>query len=143
MLARTDPSRPKFEGLTSFFIDMASPGVSVRPIRQPGGEADFNEVFLEEVFVPTASVSAPRGGLEGHAHRADERAACDRRRDAARSLAHVRHRAAAHRIRGGSAIADGRFRERLADLYLAEHGLWLLQCRALTALGRGGNRGRR
>jgi alkylation response protein AidB-like acyl-CoA dehydrogenase len=34
-------------------------------------------------------------------------------------------------------LRDGRFRERLADLYMAAHGLWLLQCRALTALGKG------
>ncbi len=38
---------------------------------------------------------------------------------------------------GAPALSDGRFRERLADLYLAAHALWLLQCRALTALGKG------
>src|SRR6187402_3857299 len=52
LLTRTDPTVPKHKGLTMFFLDMKSPGVEVRPIKQASGASDFNEVYFTNVRIP-------------------------------------------------------------------------------------------
>src|ERR1700710_2919750 len=52
LLTRTDPTVPKHKGLTMFFLDMKSPGIEVRPIKQASGQSDFNEVYFTDVKIP-------------------------------------------------------------------------------------------
>ena len=56
LLARTDPAAPKHNGITYFLLDMASEGVTVRPLRELTGNEFFNEVFIDDVFVPDGMV---------------------------------------------------------------------------------------
>ncbi|QXZ08504.1 acyl-CoA dehydrogenase [Comamonas sp. Y33R10-2] len=138
VLTRTNPQVSKFEGLTTFFLDMKSPGITVRPIRQAGGESEFNEVFFENVFVPDSQMVGKLGagwkvtltGLMAERLAIGGVMPADLWRTTAGLLAD-------YGFEGKPALQDGRMRERWADLYLKEQALWLLQCRALTALSKG------
>ena len=65
LVTRTDPDQPKHKGLTYFALDMRSPGVEVRPLRQITGEAEFNEVYMTDARVPDTM----RIGAEGEGWR--------------------------------------------------------------------------
>ncbi|WP_411140506.1 acyl-CoA dehydrogenase [Streptomyces sp. x-80] len=56
LLARTDPDVPRHQGLTFFLVDMASPGIDIRPLKEITGDALFNEVYFDDVLLPADAV---------------------------------------------------------------------------------------
>jgi alkylation response protein AidB-like acyl-CoA dehydrogenase len=61
MLARTDPEAPRHKGLTMFIVPMDTPGITIRPLRQITGDAEFNEVFFDDVVLAEHAVIGEPG----------------------------------------------------------------------------------
>jgi acyl-CoA dehydrogenase len=76
LLARTNPDRPKHHGISYFLVDMKTPGVEVRPLREMSGTYHFNEVFLTDVRLPADSLvgEVDEGWRIAHTTMAAERA---------------------------------------------------------------------
>jgi alkylation response protein AidB-like acyl-CoA dehydrogenase len=136
LVARHDPALPKHKGLVFFALDMHSPGVEARPIRQIPGTAEFNETFLERVRIPDANrIGEVGGGWQvAVATLANERfGSYSMKPDFADVVALAR----GVEIDGGPAIDRGEVRDRLADWYVQKEGVRLTYARMLTALSRG------
>ena len=116
LLARTEPVGGA-GGITAFILDMHSPGVDVRPLREMTGTSDFNEVFFDEVRVPAANViGSPGAGWKvAAASLVEERSGVggDGGADPVRRLVEVARR---HRRGGVPASEDGAVRQHLGDL---------------------------
>lgn len=138
VLVRTDPTVPKHKGLTMFWVDMKSPGVEVRPIRQMSGDAHFNEVFFSNVRVNDNQ----RLGKEGEGWKVaittlmNERLAVGGSQGNA-DVAELIKLARNTEVDGKPAIANGAVRERIADWYVQAQGLKFTRLRTLTALSKG------
>ncbi len=135
LLARTAPDAPKHKGISCLLVDMHSPGVTIRPLVQVTGDAEFNEVFFDEVRVPRSSLLGrlhggwevaitilmyermSLGGLVGLHQYVD------------RVLALARQHA--------GASGDPVVRQRLADLYIAGRALRLTNLHYMTRELRG------
>jgi len=61
LLVRTSSDGPKHRGLTLMILDMKSPGVEIRPLRQMNGDSEFNEVYLTDVHIPAENVVGTEG----------------------------------------------------------------------------------
>jgi alkylation response protein AidB-like acyl-CoA dehydrogenase len=138
VLARTDPAARRHQGLTYFIVDMRSPGVTVRPLRQMSGDAEFNELFLDRVEVSDASVL---GRVHGGWEVAITTLMFERGpRTITRQL--ILRQGLADlldlvRRRGAPVSADRLVRQRLAQLHVDAEALRLTTLRLLTKLIRG------
>ncbi|HAR30206.1 MAG TPA: acyl-CoA dehydrogenase [Gammaproteobacteria bacterium] len=138
LVVRTDPSVPKHKGLTYFYINMKSPGVEVKPIKQISGEAHFNEVYFTDVRVPDSQ----RLGAVGQGWQVslttlmNERASIGAGGSAV-GFDSVFKLAQKVEIDDRPAIENASVRAKLADWYCQESGLRYTAYRTLTALSRG------
>jgi alkylation response protein AidB-like acyl-CoA dehydrogenase len=136
LLARTDPDAPRHRGITYFLVDMATPGIEVRPLRQMTGESHFSEVFLTDVAIPdTAVLGGPAGvgqGWRAAVHTlANERAMIG----ANESMADVGPAVALARRMGR--LDDPVVRQALAEAHSRMQILTFLGYRARTAVSQG------
>jgi alkylation response protein AidB-like acyl-CoA dehydrogenase len=117
-LVRTEPDAPKHDGISYLLIDMKSPGLTVRPLRQMTGEADFNEVFLDNVRVPVANLVGKRGHgwIVSRSTLKHERALIGSSVLSERTLEGVIMLAQALNLRGQPAIKDPLLRQRIVEL---------------------------
>jgi alkylation response protein AidB-like acyl-CoA dehydrogenase len=124
LLARTDPNVAKQAGISAFALDMRTPGVEVRPLREITGTCDFNEVFLDNVRVPVSSaIGEVNGGWKvANASLSHERSGVGARAvelfAQLDDLASLAKRATAD---GGPALADNAIRQRLGRLTARVH----------------------
>jgi alkylation response protein AidB-like acyl-CoA dehydrogenase len=138
IVTRSDPTVPKHKGLTFFFLDMKSPGIEVRPIRQISGASNFNEVYFTDVRVPDSqrlgkvgegwkvalttlmherlAIGGGSGGVDVHEMLALARKVM---------------------LEDGPAIKNAAVREKIADWYVRGQGLKYTRFRTLTALSKG------
>ena len=138
LVARTDPSVPKHKGLTYFLMDMEQEGVQVRPLVQITGEAEFNELFLEEARIPNGNIIGGEGNGWGVAITTlmHERAtlAFGLQIEVRLALGELIERAGQTRVNGKLASEDAIYRDRLAQLYIESEVLRLNAYRGLTAI---------
>ncbi len=141
LVVRTDPGVPKHKGLTFFVVDMKSPGVDIRPIRQISGASDFNETFLTDVRIPDENrVGAPGEGwsccmtvLMG------ERLGSGSHKSTVAPL--IDYAASTPGWNGGTALDSGGTRLALAQALAEERGSKYFEARLRTMVSRGENPG--
>jgi len=141
-LVRTDPTAAKHKGITFILVDMKTPGITVRPLRQITGEAEFNEVFLDNVRVPAANVVGKVNEGWGVAI-----TTLAYERDVLTMIRHISLRTALERLialarrtrrNGRTAAEEPVIRQRIAALMVAERCIQLNGYRSLTRILRGG-----
>ncbi|GLZ84478.1 acyl-CoA dehydrogenase [Metapseudomonas resinovorans] len=139
VVARTDPSLPKHAGLTYFFLDMKSPGITVQPIHRLGEEKDLNEVFFDEVFVPDEQrMGEINGGFKVAVETLMiERYAVTDESGYGPTLENFVDLAGNARLNGRPALEDGEVRARIAEVFVERQGLRAIHRRALEAFARG------
>ncbi|MGZ4755300.1 MAG: acyl-CoA dehydrogenase family protein [Acidimicrobiia bacterium] len=133
LLARTDPNAEPHRGITYFVLDMQSPGITVRPIRQMDYEASFNEVFFENVRIPAANLV----GAENDGWRLAKVTLGNERVSLSGEGALWGLGPTAHDlldlVREHGTVTDPVLRQRLASLYIESEVLRLIRLRTVSA----------
>ncbi len=138
-LVRTDPSQTKYKGLSMLIVDLASPGIDIRPLREMTGDAAFNEVFLDDVRVPAGNLMGEYNGgwavlnrMLFHERMAISAGTAGEGLAAADAFTPL---AALARTRGID--TDGAVRSRLADVYIEQQLLDFMGRRMRAAVQAG------
>ena len=141
LLARTDPDAPKHKGITYFLLDMKTPGVTVKPLKQLTGDAEFNEVFFDNVRVHESRVlgGVNNGWAVGLTTLMYERLALGfglqvRLRISVDQLVDMARRMEKN---GRSVTRDPVMRQKLAQLWIDTESLKYTGARAVTRLLKG------
>ena len=138
LVTRSDPTVAKHKGLTYFYLDMNSPGIEIKPIKQISGQSNFNEVYFTDVRIPDSQ----RLGDVGQGWQVSLTTLMNERASIGAGGAGVNFDLAyklAQRINldDAPAIEDRAVRAKLADWYVQESGLKYTGYRTLSALSRG------
>ncbi|MCK1385504.1 acyl-CoA dehydrogenase [Bradyrhizobium sp. 21] len=137
LIARTDPNVPKHKGLTMFFLDMKSPGVEVRPIKQANGMQEFNEVYFTDVVIPDSQ----RLGAVGEGWSVSLTTLMNERMSIGARLAtgvpEMFEFCSNLMLEDGLAIDDPAVRSKLASWAVKSSGLKYTSYRAISALSKG------
>jgi alkylation response protein AidB-like acyl-CoA dehydrogenase len=137
LLARTDPTAEQHRGISYFVVDMGTPGITVRPIRQMDGTAMFNEVFLDGVRIPAPEIVGEEndGWRLAKVTLGNERVSLSGegalwgRGPTADTVLDI--------VRGHGGVADPVVRQKLATLYIESEVLRLIRLRTVSAIVRG------
>ncbi|MFG1923399.1 acyl-CoA dehydrogenase family protein [Cryptosporangium sp. NPDC048952] len=139
LLARTSTEGKKQAGITAFAVDMRSPGIDVRPLREITGTSDFNEVFLEEVRIPADQVigAVDDGWRVANASLAHERSGVGARGvELFGQLDELLAQAARPGLEGRAPLADNAVRQRVgrlaARVYVADRMSKAVQSRMIN-----------
>jgi alkylation response protein AidB-like acyl-CoA dehydrogenase len=137
LVTRSDFSAPKHRGLTYFFLDMKSPGIEIRPIKQISGQSHFNEVFFTDVRIPDGQ----RLGEPGEGWKVSLTTLMNERYTiGGRSgvgVEDIFELARNIELDDGPALKSEVVRDKLADWYVSSQGLKWSHFRTMTALSRG------
>jgi alkylation response protein AidB-like acyl-CoA dehydrogenase len=140
LLVRTDPQVARHKGISFLLVDMRSPGITVRPLRQMTGEAEFNEVFFDAVRVPAENLV---GRLNEGWSVAITTLAYER--DLLTFIRHIALRNAVHRlvrlVQEKGCGSERTVRQKVASLWIGEQALQLNAYRSLTKILKGGQPG--
>lgn len=137
LITRTNPDVPKHKGLTMFFLDMKSPGVEVRPIRQVNGQSGFNEVYFTDVRIPDSQ----RLGEAGQGWEVSLTTLMNERLSIGSGMStgfpELFRFCMDAEIDGRPAVEDSAVRSRLAQIAVRQSGLKYTGMRAISALSKG------
>jgi alkylation response protein AidB-like acyl-CoA dehydrogenase len=137
IVTRSDPTAPKHKGLTFFFLDMKSPGIEIKRIKQVSGTSNFNEVFFTDVRIPDVQ----RLGKVGEGWRVSVTTLMNERlavgQVPAPDFDEIFELSRTLELEEGPAIDNAQVRRKLASWYVQMQGLKLTKFRTISALSQG------